>query len=115
MIVFAAASNPAIRAREVRGVIRRTEGVLACLAVPRLFGVHGVDGGPSSAVAALAGARAAAASIRRALLIDCPRSEEWPAAKAVAHPIDEMSDMAHPFRIHCGGILAAHDVVGRHV
>src|SRR5437867_5128983 len=87
----AAARNFAVIAREVRRVIQRAEGVLAGLAVPCEFKVHGVDRSPARGVAPETRPRAATPAARGPLFVNAPCSEVGAAAESLSNPVDDVS------------------------
>src|SRR3974390_1959560 len=73
--IFATTRNPSIGAGKVGGVVQRPDGILPRLGIPRTLVVKCIDRRPAGCMAAQAGTRAAAASIRGSLLVDGPGAE----------------------------------------
>src|ERR1700686_1531200 len=89
LVVHAAAGDPPVASREVRGVVQGSKRVLARLSVAGLFEEQGVDCGPARGMVPLARSGAATeAGIGGRLLVDGLRAEERPAAELYPNPIE---------------------------
>ena len=116
VVVGSAARNQTFGGGEVRSVIHGAESVSTGLAVTRSFGIHSIDRGPSSTVAALPRSRTTSTvAIILALLIDCPCAQKGSTSEAQPHPVNQVSDMADPFGINQSRVWPAQDVVGSHI